>query len=65
MPAPSRRNQVSIVNRDAPRLGAGPSVTNAFVPPKSIALFAGFALTVTVTVSLPLSRPSLALSRST
>ena len=52
MPAPSRRNQVSTVKTDAPRPGAGPNVTNAFVPPKSIALFDGFESTVIVTVSL-------------
>ncbi len=48
MPAPSRRNHVSTVKTEAPRPGACPNVTNAFVPPKSIALFDGFESTVIV-----------------
>ena len=62
MPAPSRRNQVSTVKSEAPRPGAGPNVTNAFVPPKSIALFDGFESTVIVIVSLADAAPSFAVS---
>src|SRR5438067_8595210 len=64
-PAPSRRNHASIVNVAAPSPGAEPNVTYAFVPPKSIALFVTAALTITVSVSVPVSSPSLALNIST
>ena len=65
MPGPSRRNQVSTVKTDAPRPGAGPNVTNAFVPPKSIALFDGFESTVIVMVSFAVAAPLFAVSCST
>src|SRR5207237_2987404 len=65
-PVPSRRNHASIVNVAAPRPGAGPNVTYALVPPKSIALLTGAAaVTVTLIVSLLASSPSLAVSIST
>src|SRR5437773_2733991 len=65
-PAPSRRNHASIVNVAAPRPGAGPIVTYAFVPPKSIALLTGAAaVTVTLKLSLLARSPSLAVSIST
>ena len=65
MPAPSRRNHVSIVNLAAPSPGAAPNVTNAFVPPSLIALLVAFGLTVTLSVSLAESMPSEAVSFST
>src|SRR2546422_3546600 len=64
-PAPSRLIQASSVNVEAPSPGAGPNVTYAFVPPKSIALLVAAALTATVSVSVPVSAPSLAVNIST
>ena len=62
-PGPVRLIHASSVNFFAPRVDvAGPNVTKAFVPPNWIALFAGFGLTMTVSVSLPLITPSLAAS---
>src|SRR3989442_1818706 len=65
-PVPSRRNHVSIVNAAVPRPSAGPNVTYALVPPKARPLFAeDAALTVTISVSPPVSAPSFALSINT
>src|SRR5437763_1248738 len=64
-PAPSRLIHASSVNVDEPSTGAMPNVTYALVPPKSIAAFVAAALTVMVTVSVPLRAPSLAVSIST
>src|SRR5256712_3952618 len=64
-PAPSRRNQASIVNVAESSPSAGPNVTYALVPPKSIPLLVTAALTITVSVSLPASTPALALNIST
>src|SRR2546422_10007496 len=64
-PAPSRLIQASRVNVEAPSPGAGPNVTYAFVPPKSIAEPADGTVTLMVTVSVPLSAPSFAVSIST
>ncbi len=69
-PAPSRLIHASSVKVAAPRPGACPRATNAFVPPKSTAYFgvsAGSATPVATTVreSVPEASPSLAVSVST
>ena len=50
-PAPSRLIQASRVNVAAPRCGAGPNVTEAFVPPNLMAELVGSGDTVTPIVS--------------
>ena len=65
-PMPSRRNHASIVNVDAPRPGAGPKVTYVMPPSdRSRCWRRRRSFTVTTSVSLPASAPSLAVSIST
>jgi hypothetical protein len=63
-PAPSRLNHASRVNVAEPRPGACPSATIPEVPLRSTAVLLDAGLTVMVTVSLPVSAPSLAVSLS-
>jgi hypothetical protein len=65
MPVPSRRIHPSSVNADAPSGAAGPNVTYALVPPNRTARLVAFGATVMLTVSLPVSTPSDAVSCST